>query len=120
MIEHEHEVGVFIPPAVSGCNFVHFAIDNADWHEKTPDGTTFQAMTTNVYGYERTSTDSTLQEPDRTTEDMCIFEDLQQTFHLEENKLITLSEVLPQKHQHTCDKNDETLPLVDKSTCAMS
>lgn len=52
MMDAEKEDGIFCPPAVKGCKFIHFAIDNADWHEKTPDGSTFHAMTTNVYGYE--------------------------------------------------------------------
>jgi hypothetical protein len=45
MLEAEREEGIFVPPAVKGCKFIHFAVDNADWHEKTPDGSTFHAMT---------------------------------------------------------------------------
>ena len=48
----EREAGVFVPPAIRGCEFIHFAMDNADWHERTPDGSTFHCMTTNVYGYD--------------------------------------------------------------------
>ena len=47
----EREAGVFVPPAIRGSEFIHFAMDNADWHERTPDGSTFHCMTTNVYGY---------------------------------------------------------------------
>lgn len=52
MIEEENNNGIFIPPAVKDCDFLHFAINNVDWHERTPEGSTFHAMTTNVYGYD--------------------------------------------------------------------
>ena len=55
MIEEERQEGIFPPPVIAGCSFIHFAIDNADWHAKTPDGSTFHAMTTNVYGYEKSA-----------------------------------------------------------------
>ena len=48
----EREAGVFVPPAIRGCEFIHFAMDNEDWHERTPDGSNFHCMTTNVYGYD--------------------------------------------------------------------
>ena len=60
VMDAEKENNIFSPPAVKGCKFIHFAMDNADWHEKTPDGSTFHAMTTNVYGYERNSNSNNL------------------------------------------------------------
>ena len=51
-MEEERQEGIFSPPAIAGWSFIHFAIDNPDWHEKTLDGSTFHPMTTNVYCYE--------------------------------------------------------------------
>lgn len=53
MMDDEKEEGIYTPAAIKGCKFIQFAIDNADWHEKTPDGSTFHAMTTNIYGYDK-------------------------------------------------------------------
>ena len=38
MMEEEIEEDIFSPPVISGSKFIHFAINNADWHEKIPDG----------------------------------------------------------------------------------
>jgi len=34
MMDAEKEDGMYSPPAINGCKFIQFAIDNADWQEK--------------------------------------------------------------------------------------
>ena len=34
IMDAEKEDGMYSPPAINGCKFIQFAIDNADWHEK--------------------------------------------------------------------------------------
>lgn len=68
IMEEEERDGVYCPPQIKDCNFIHCAIDNADWHEKTSDGTTFHAMTINAYGYldeNRQDTNRTIDESEK-------------------------------------------------------
>ena len=34
IMDAEKEDSMYSPPAINGCKFIQFAIDNADWHEK--------------------------------------------------------------------------------------
>ena len=55
IIDVEQKEGIYIPPNLSTCDFAHFAIDNIDWHENTPDGKTFHGMSIIAFGYKDVS-----------------------------------------------------------------
>ena len=53
MMDTERSEGIYISPAILGSHFIHCAIANIDWRLNTLYGSSFHAITINIYGYEQ-------------------------------------------------------------------
>jgi len=68
IMDIEKSEGIYISPAILGSIFIHCAIDNIDWHLNSLDGSSFHAMTINVYGYDEVSRSQLGYQKDNTSE----------------------------------------------------
>ena len=126
----ELEEGICSAPAIAGCKFVHFAIHNADWHEKTPDGSTFHEMTTNVFGYEQNATEyvshQMLDQEDGTlvsdaTDDVEMIESFDQNHESTDVMVFIVESTTPESNSdltvHNQDNNSKLDTVCSSFTC---